>query len=54
MIPDVVNHECHQIPDDQLRYDEKFTHFIDSSKPGNYQTYASLKNVRKIQASMGI
>lgn len=54
MIPDVVNHECHQIPDYQLRYDENFTHLIDSSKPGNYQTYASLKNVRKIQASMGI
>lgn len=30
------------------------THFINCMYPGNYQTYASLKNIRKIQASTGI
>lgn len=54
MVPDITDHKRQSIPDGQLEYDEKFTHFIDSSNPGNYQTYASLKNVRKIQASMGI
>ena len=52
--PDILDHECHQIPEDQLQYDGKFSHFIDSINPGNYQTYASLKNVQKIQASTGI
>mgnify|MGYP001104598098 CR=1 FL=1 len=52
--PDSLDRECHQIPDDQLRYDMKFSHFIDSHNTSNYQTYASLKNVRKIQASTGI
>ncbi|KAI9045251.1 F-box protein [Aspergillus affinis] len=54
VVPDTMDWECHQIPEDQLRYDEIFSHYIDSSNPGNYQTYASLKNVRKIQASVGI
>lgn len=53
-IPDILDRECHQTPDDQLQYDEKFSHFINSINPGNYQTYASLKNVRKIQACTGI
>ncbi|KAJ5569594.1 uncharacterized protein N7459_009024 [Penicillium hispanicum] len=52
--PDMLDLECHQIPDHQIRYDEKFSYFIDSSKRDNYQTYASLKNVRRIQASTGI
>ncbi|KAJ6139656.1 hypothetical protein N7471_006142 [Penicillium samsonianum] len=42
-IPDILDCECHQIPDDQLR-----------KGSDDYQTYASLKNVRKIQASTGI
>ncbi|KAJ5412979.1 hypothetical protein N7465_005284 [Penicillium sp. CMV-2018d] len=53
-IPDILDCECHQVPDDQLRYDKKFSHFIYSKKSDDYQTYASLKNVRKIQASTGI
>lgn len=27
-IPDILDCECHQIPDYQLRYDERFSHFI--------------------------
>ncbi|KAJ6135525.1 hypothetical protein N7512_000685 [Penicillium capsulatum] len=54
MIPDVLDIECHHIPDDQLRYDEMFSMFIISSMPGNYQTCASLKNVRRVQASRDI
>ena len=50
-VPDT---ESHQIPDHQLQYDQKFSYFIDASRRDNYQTYASLKNVRRIQASMGI
>ncbi|GLA27474.1 hypothetical protein AnigIFM63326_004683 [Aspergillus niger] len=53
-IPHIIDRECHQVPDDQIRYDEKFSHFINSTNPGNYQTYASLKGIRKIQASAGI
>ncbi|OQE10215.1 hypothetical protein PENVUL_c004G08176 [Penicillium vulpinum] len=53
-IPDILDYECHQIPDDELRYDEKFSRFINSTNPGNYHTYASLKNIRRIQASTGI
>ncbi|KGO74307.1 hypothetical protein PITC_019770 [Penicillium italicum] len=53
-IPDILECECHQIPDDQLRYDKRFSHFIYSKGSGDYQTYASLKNVRRIQASTGI
>ncbi|KAG2416352.1 hypothetical protein HFD88_007567 [Aspergillus terreus] len=52
--PETLDRECHQVPDDQIRYDEKFSHFIGSSNPGNHQTYASLKNVRRIQASTGM
>ncbi|RAK96808.1 uncharacterized protein BO80DRAFT_416097 [Aspergillus ibericus CBS 121593] len=53
-LPDILDRGCHEIPDDQVRYDQKFSHFINSTNPGNYQTYASLKNVRRIRASMGI
>ncbi|KAJ5799778.1 uncharacterized protein N7518_001846 [Penicillium psychrosexuale] len=53
-IPDILDCECHEIPDNQLRYDEKFSHFIYSRDSDDYQTYASLKNVRKIHASTGI
>ncbi|KGO47924.1 hypothetical protein PEXP_037990 [Penicillium expansum] len=53
-IPNIPDCESHQIPHDQLQYDEKFSHFINSINPGNYQTYASLKNVRKIQVCTGI
>ncbi|KAF4765795.1 hypothetical protein HAV15_003177 [Penicillium sp. str.  len=53
-IPDILDRECHQVPDDQLRYDENFSHFIYNKSSANYQTYASLKDVRKIQTSTGI
>ncbi|GLA14303.1 hypothetical protein AnigIFM62618_000679 [Aspergillus niger] len=53
-IPHIIDRECHQVPVDQIRYDEKFSHFINSTNPGNYQTYASLKGIRKIQASASI
>lgn len=49
-----MDHERRQVPDHQLRYDEKFAYFIDGARPDNYQTYASLINTRKIQASTGI
>ena len=49
-----MDHERHQVPDHQLQYDEKFAYFIDGARPDNYQTYASLINARKIQASTGI
>ncbi|KAJ5833106.1 hypothetical protein N7474_001417 [Penicillium riverlandense] len=52
--PDTLDCECYRTLEYQLRYDDKFTHFIDSSNPSNYQTYASLKDIRSIQASMGI
>jgi hypothetical protein len=43
------------VPNDELEYDRHhFSHYIGSAHPSNYQTYASLKNVRKIRASMGI
>lgn len=54
MVPDILDRECHEVPDEQLRYDERFAHFIDGSQRSNYQTYASLKDVRKIQASTGV
>lgn len=54
IIQDMPDPKCHQIPSDQLRYDGLFSHFINSSHPGNYQTFASLNNVRKIQASTGM
>ncbi|RJE24901.1 hypothetical protein PHISCL_02733 [Aspergillus sclerotialis] len=50
--PTVLENECHEVPEEQLRYDG--SHFICRSNPGNYQTYASLKGVRKIRASAGI
>ncbi|TPR02659.1 Peroxidase, 2 family protein [Aspergillus niger] len=53
-IPHIIDRECHRVPDNQIRYDEKFSHFINSTNPGNYQTYASLKGIRRIQASAGI
>lgn len=53
-IPDILDRECYQVPDDQLRYDEKFSHFINNKSSANYQTYASRKNVRKIQTSTSI
>ncbi|KAE8137955.1 hypothetical protein BDV38DRAFT_292569 [Aspergillus pseudotamarii] len=52
--PVIPDRECHHIPNDQVLYDERFSHFIDGANQGNYQTYASLKNVRKIQASTGL
>ena len=42
------------IPNDQLQFDGKFAYFNDGSVPGTYQTYASLKNVHKIKASIGM
>lgn len=54
MTPDNLDHECHRVPDDQLQYDAKFSHFIDSLNPGNYQTYAALRNIRKVRASIGM
>ncbi|RAK84621.1 hypothetical protein BO79DRAFT_202256 [Aspergillus costaricaensis CBS 115574] len=53
-IPHILDRECHLVPDDQIRYDEKFSHFINGSNSGNYQSYASLRGIRKIQASAGI
>lgn len=51
--PVILDSECHRVPEDQVRYDGKFSHFITRGNPGNYQTYASLKGVRKIRASAG-
>ena len=45
-------HVCYAISKDQLRYDYEFSDSIGG--PGNYQTYAHLKGVRRIQASTGI
>lgn len=46
--------ERHTTPDSETQYDRSsFSHFIDSSNPRNVQTYASLKNVRRLQASRG-
>ncbi|PKY08597.1 hypothetical protein P168DRAFT_323700 [Aspergillus campestris IBT 28561] len=53
-IPSISNHECHLAREDQLQYDVVFTFLIRSINPDNFQTYASLKNVRRIQASTGI
>lgn len=53
-VPSISNHECHLEHQDQLQYDVKFSQFIISSHAGNCQTYASLKNVRRIQASTGM
>ncbi|PYH94556.1 hypothetical protein BO71DRAFT_419279 [Aspergillus ellipticus CBS 707.79] len=52
--PDISDLEPHQIPDHEIQYDQKFAHFIDGARADNYQTYASLNNVRRIQASTGI
>ena len=49
----MLDHKFHHTPDEQVRYDKKATHFIDGSVSGSYQTYASLKNIRSIQASIG-
>ena len=53
-IPDILDCESHQTPEDQLQYDEKFSHSTHSIGSDDYQTYASLKNVQKIQASTGV
>ncbi|KAL4895648.1 hypothetical protein BDV59DRAFT_142213 [Aspergillus ambiguus] len=53
--PTVLDPERNETPDEQLQYDcNFFSYFINSSNPGNFQTYASLKNVRKLQASTGV
>ncbi|KAL3480802.1 hypothetical protein BJX99DRAFT_272534 [Aspergillus californicus] len=54
-VPTITHTTCHEIPADQLQYDlNNFSHFIKYTNPGNYHTYASLRNIRKIQASRGI
>ncbi|OJI85315.1 hypothetical protein ASPTUDRAFT_65238 [Aspergillus tubingensis CBS 134.48] len=53
-IPHILDRECHLVPDNEIRYDEKFSHFINGSNSDSYQSYASLKGIRKIQASAGI
>ncbi|KAL4915381.1 hypothetical protein BDW62DRAFT_125057 [Aspergillus aurantiobrunneus] len=42
------------IPEAQSQYNNVFSIFIDRKGTGNYQTYASLNGVRRIQASIGI
>lgn len=53
-IPDDMNHERHQIPEKELNFDLRAAYIIKSAELESYQTYASLKNIRRIQASIGI
>ncbi|KAJ0418622.1 hypothetical protein BJY00DRAFT_324786 [Aspergillus carlsbadensis] len=55
LVSRILDQEQHRVPHDELHYDRHhFSHFIESSNPTNYQTYASLENVRKIRASTGL
>ncbi|PLN85544.1 hypothetical protein BDW42DRAFT_202402 [Aspergillus taichungensis] len=53
-LPSISNHECHLERQDQLQYDVTFSDSFVGPHPGNCRTYASLRNVRRIQASKGI
>lgn len=49
-----MDQDCHLVPNDQIRYEETFSCYIGNGRFKDYQTYATLRNVRKIQASKGI
>ncbi|KAJ5736867.1 uncharacterized protein N7483_001992 [Penicillium malachiteum] len=48
------NYDSGIVSDDQLRDDETFAHLIRIPGDNVYQTYASLKNVHRIKASIGV
>ncbi|KAL4925560.1 uncharacterized protein BDV17DRAFT_283839 [Aspergillus undulatus] len=45
ILPDTLDHGCHQTSYDQLEYGQKRSYSISSKITGNCQTYASLKNL---------
>ncbi|CAG8192000.1 unnamed protein product [Penicillium salamii] len=51
---DIVDHDCHHVPRDQVLYEDTFSCYTGGGRFRDYQTYATLKNVRKIQASIDI
>ncbi|CAG8920000.1 unnamed protein product [Penicillium salamii] len=51
---DIMDHDCHHVPRNQVLYDDAFSCYTGGGRLRDYQTYATLKNVRKIQASIDI